>query len=188
MNSADCVNKIVEKLFNDEVSDTTLLNKKSWKRIEKTTHGSITKRVFEHRESGYKAIVDESDNNIINITIHKDGFLFDAHADESDEDKVYKSKELYFALVDHEDEDHGDGLTIYITPINFWNREKCLADFIGGHNVDNDALVNGGCYPVENAESIFSPADDDITIDELKASMINAGFVYSKDMEEYLSN
>jgi hypothetical protein len=188
INSADCVNKIVEKLYNEEVSEIRLLNKKSWKRIEKQTISGYTKRVFEHRECGYKANVDESNGIIYNVKVYKVEVINDDISDFTcDEDKVYSANELYFTLVDHGDPDHGQGLTIYITPIDFWERHHCLADFIGGHNVDSRALINGGSFDVEEMEAVFSPIDDNITIDELKASMINAGFTYSEAMFQFLN-
>jgi hypothetical protein len=131
-----------------------------------------------------------------------------------DEDtKIYKANELLFAIdnlsyLDDEEKYGLDLRTVVIVPIDFWEAEHGMADFIGAHNVDNDALRNAGMCDGELSEGVFEfwgkdpgmlraieKHDWDLIkrysrgyTDEYMIQMISgAGFIYSQELTDIIS-
>lgn len=91
-----------------------------------------------------------------------------------------KAKDLYFVIQEGND-DHGLGHCAIIVPIKYWDEHKCWDDRIGGHNVNNNDLIDGGCCTGELMEGIFE-AEYDETPDSFKEKMIAAGFVHNEKL------
>lgn len=108
--------------------------------------------------------------------------------------KKYNAIECYFAVQDGSDAviPQSDDSLAYggipncaiIVPIKFWEKNNCWDDSIGGHNVNNKDLINGGCCDVEMMEGIFECIDEDLSIEDFKQKMIDAGFTYNEDLIE----
>lgn len=92
--------------------------------------------------------------------------------------KIYNADELYFCVTKVD-----DILAAIIVPKDFWNTNGYLDDSIGGNNVNNDDLENGGLYATELADGIFE-ALKKIGKKGLKQKMISAGFEYNSDLCE----
>lgn len=140
------------------------------------------------------------------------GFCCD-NSDDDDDTKIYKANELLFGIdklsyLDDEENYGIDFRTVALVPIDFWLANHCLGDFIGGHNVDKNALRNGGMCESELAEDVFEFRGKDPGMlsaiekydwdliksyskgytDEYMIEMLtNAGFVYSQELTDFLN-
>ena len=94
---------------------------------------------------------------------------------------MYNASDCYFDVMEaYEDVPH----TALIVPIDFWNKNQCWDDSIGGHNVNNEDLIAGGCCEYEMMEGVFECIIEDIDIEEFKQKMISAGFTYNSDLRD----
>ena len=91
--------------------------------------------------------------------------------------KIYNADELYFCVTKIE----GLDLTAIIVPKDYWNSNHCWDDSIGGHNVNNTDLNNGGLNTFEEMEGIFQSTHK-IGKEALKQKMISAGFEFNDDI------
>jgi len=76
-----------------------------------------------------------------------------------EEEKIYQPHELYFSIYKDPEEDSSDywavGWTVCFTTIEWFNEEHCQSDDLGGHNVNNEALIKAGLCDTELLESVF---------------------------------
>ena len=101
------------------------------------------------------------------------------HDDSEDEeelvDKVFEPEECLFAIFD---------AYVCFTPIAYWKKHKCMADFIGGENFPEGLLDSCGVSSVEMTESTFSFPG---SASKVHKALVAAGFHFSKAFEKFLS-
>ena len=98
-----------------------------------------------------------------------------------DDDRIYMPEELLFSTGFNKDI---GTCTVALTPIDFWEEEHCCADFLGGHNVDNESLIFAGVCPDELMESIFESEQNNEYL--LKEQLLSAGFVFNDDFDRFM--
>ena len=109
------------------------------------------------------------------------------------EGRVYRPEEVLFAVSPYEHADFVDvDFIVTLTLKSDWQErlargEKFIYDYLGGHNVDNDALVSAGVNPAELMESIFEVnqvVGDNR--DSVIVRMIDAGFGYLQSFQDWI--
>lgn len=102
-------------------------------------------------------------------------------------EKIYKANELLFS-VQGSDEDFGNGTCIVaLTPKDYWDEEGYVADFLGGHNVDNNALIEVGVNPDEIMEAIWE-FEDETDVEKAHQKLLNYGFIFNSDFDRFVKH
>lgn len=100
--------------------------------------------------------------------------------------KTYKANELIFAL-NEPDGEYFTTCTVVMTPKDYWLKERVLADFLGGHNVDNDALEEAGVSPCEIMESVWEFYEE-TDVEKAHQMLLYAGFDFDPDFDEWFKS
>lgn len=96
--------------------------------------------------------------------------------------KIYNANDCYFAI---QEGNEFTPNTAVIVPIEFWDENHFWDDSIGGHNVNNTDLINGGCCDVEMMEGIFECSDDDMSLVDFNFNMMESGFIKNDELITY---
>lgn len=86
--------------------------------------------------------------------------------------KKYKPSELLFAI-GYEMEDLPS--IVLFTTKEVWEKHKCQADDLGGHNMPSKELLKCGVFDIELAESAFETTGE-FENNEVRKRLLNAGF------------
>jgi hypothetical protein len=102
--------------------------------------------------------------------------------------KKYKPEELYFCISDrgleHDKEDFPYGYICFTTKLN-WEKEKCMSDDLGSHNMPTHYLSMCGIEEVEEMESVFSLTGE-YPPNEVEDLLLSAGFEKNEEFSKFL--
>ncbi len=95
---------------------------------------------------------------------------------------IYKPEELYFAIY------LGEYTEVHVIHKSWMEMVNQIpdGDNLGGHNVDNDALLAAGLNTNELMECVFTPIDEAATFEEIKARAIAAGFIFNQEFQDQI--
>jgi hypothetical protein len=123
--------------------------------------------------------------------VHHNDINFSEKEKDINKEKIWNADELCYSIADFRGDNFDDRISVALTPVSYWNKEHCCADFLGGHNVNNDQLADCGICIYEDCESDFSVEDEELlesenAIQELDFRMKAAGFVYNKEFDDFM--
>ena len=102
------------------------------------------------------------------------------------EDYIYKPEELLFTMMVGLEEE-GLPNCVAFTVTEYWNKNQCCSDDLGGHNMPAELLLECGVADGELMESIFELTGQ-FPLEEVKQRLLAAGFTQDHLFTEFMKH